>query len=223
MAFANTALVWQLTMSFEGNKAGWQEKLYLTSGDVATALTAANDLVNYRLALLPSVYNMVFAKISKVGSPRDRRAVASNFPLPGAWPGELSGTPPVAAAGTLTSNSDKDAIAYQIETADGSWTTRYLHGIPDKYYSADLITSAITEAGAAPPAIDDVSFSTNWFTVAGYYYYKVRHSTVMFRQRFNGAQTLLQTDTIAAIFTRKATQHKVGRVFGEERGRAVPR
>jgi len=224
MPFTNAPAVVQLTMKFNGVNNGWGEKLYLPHATAAAALADAKDICDYRLSFLPSVLELEWATVNKIGGNRERRALPYSFPAVGAWPGVITAPATTPDPLTLWPEKDETCLTIALEEEEGSFSTRFWHGVPDAYANKELALAAITEATTTPPAIGAFTGSETWYQIVGYYMHVVHHRTKMFRERLTpqGVKQLQIADPAAVIY-RKLGSHKTGAFFGQSRGRARPR
>lgn len=219
---STTDPVWQLTLNFDGNENGWSERLYLPTGS-SPPVALATLICQYRLLCLSPDCKLVWAKVSQVGNPRDARACLLSFPVVGGYTGVLTGSPPVPIAGTNTTDNDQDSVMIRIETAQGRWANRWLHGIPDIQVSQGNLLAAIQELNGPAPALGTLPGANLWPALVGIYLRVVQDMTVFFKAVTTGDSKVYYTDTIASVIPRKMGLHKVGRFFGQSVGRAPMR
>jgi hypothetical protein len=221
MAFGSVNNLLQLTMALSGNQGGWKEKVFMPAGNIPSALSNAALIRDYRLALIPGIEVMLTARISTIGRPPDGFLVSGNYPLDGTFPGvDNAGTP---FPDSIEWNDDDDCVEVRTETDDGNWANHYVHCVPDRFVESGKLTSPITIATTAPPAIGAGGFSVDWFVRFGYYLYILKQYTVMGRVRQSGGVTTLFSSAINAIYAPKKGNHKVGAPFGQPRGRVLSR
>lgn len=223
MSFATPGSLYQLTMSMSGDEQGWSEKLYLPEADLALALAKGEKLARLRLNCLPSVCDMVWARISLIGVPRDAHAVLNSFPAPGLYnPGGPSDDDEALA--DHVPNLTTDAVRYRLETAEGPWSMRFLHGVPDEQIAGDALVDALalTTAVPADPTTVDAT-ATSWPVLAGTYLNAVRTLTKWARIRIVDEAPVIETADIFKLIVRGVEFKKTGRPFGQRRGRATPR
>jgi hypothetical protein len=223
MAFAPAPTLRVLKMDFSAGVQGWSEKLWIPEGDLASSIATATTLVGYRLALLAADCVLDYAHISTVDHERDSHEIDFDTTLAAKYPGVAVGTPtPAVPPGELNTNDLENCIRVKMENARGDWANRYFHGIPDAFVLGRELTDVITPAAGVVPPLGDGTFSTNWFTVAGYYLAKIKSLCVMGRRKkINGVWASF-SDTMYRIKSGGLGRHKVGRPSGVPRGRAIP-
>lgn len=211
--------IYQVTMHISDGDVGPSERFFLDSPDISTAKTVAAKVAGWRLCCLPASLQMDWCVISTKGGVRDGVSVFSAYPQRGLFRGTDTDEDPDVPA--KTPNLISDALTLRIETGDGPWSTRWLHGPPDKNVEADELTVAIVAASVDPgsPAIG----SDTWPTLVGKYLYVLRTTTKFYRERRSGDTLVRETFPMAAIIFKGVKAKKVGPRFGKSRGRANPR
>jgi hypothetical protein len=206
-------------MYFAGNNQGWSESAYLKTGAQLDAKTAATAILTARLWILPATCELVWAKYSNQGKPRDRIGVQKKYPIDGYYVNFDDTKPP----SYYTMNRIKDAVEMAIETDVGDFCTRFLHGVPDFCVQDDELLGDVVVPGTPIPYPPTVY--TTWYDLLGSYLATIKANSSMFRwyRPTTGGSAVPQTSDISQIYVRRLRDRKVGEVFGRSLGRANPR
>ena len=210
-----------LSMDFNCKGGGWSERHCLGVTTPSTAIANAQLMIQWRLAILPQVDNLIYAKVNIPGGPRDSIMIPMTFPAPGQWILTTAGTPPVVTPGSDRPNDDDDCLVYRKQTTWGYFTTHFIHGIPDAEISGDVLTGGFPTIPAAPPATVPAPAPGGWTTALGAYLSSLVQETVIVRVDTGGGTgpPVLMSSSIAAVVPRKVTTKKIGIPFGQEHGR----
>ncbi len=202
--------IYQLTMKFSGNQQGVSETVYLPDADRASAITSAQDVLRWRLACLSAGLTCDFARVSKWGGQRDSSVVADAFPITGGWPGS-----------TFSVNIISDALTVRLETAEGKWANRWLHGVPDAAIHIDQLVATyavITPVPTATPATN-----LTFIAAIASYLSVLKQKTVFFRHTGAGDTLVMESFPLSKVLPVHVISKKVGKPFRQQRGRATPR
>lgn len=218
MAFQQVTDLYVLTMFFKSQAQGWSERHFLAGG-TTSLLPTAQTLVDYRLALLPATCSLVYSRYSNMGGKRDSIPLKYPYPALGNYLGEPipPGTP---APGTTQIEVSQIAVELRVWNDVGDAATRWVHGVPDARVTGETMTTALTIATVAPPAVGDAGFSADWAVRFGYYMYQIKQLTQMGR-KVVGLGALLgqwQASPIADMIPRGVSVKKTGAPFGQRRG-----
>lgn len=224
MAFASVLDQYQLTMNMSGGTMGWSEKVFLPQATLGDALEQAVRVVGHRLNCLPVTCQMDWARISLMQGERDAHSVLTSYPAAGLYDPGFTSPETETNPEKITPNLTSDALRYRLETAEGPYSMRFLHGIPDERISADLIKTAIAEVTVDPGDPEDVDPTTVAFHVlVANYLYIVKHETKFVRVRIVDDSKLIEKADIFQLIVRGVEYKKTGRPFGQRPGRATPR
>lgn len=190
---------------------GFMESYYLKTNNYPDALTAAETLCNYRRSFLATGTEIVWARVSFLGNPRERQGLGG-LPL-----GPLPQSPqddPV--------NSMQDALHYAFETATGRWGNRLFRACPDTLIRDAKFTGIMPEplnpALALSNPLDGGASLTRirqsflrWLII----------NTQNIRVVAKGPPPDGEAQAWSRCLARKVTTRDTGRPFGLHRGRAA--
>lgn len=215
----------KLVMHFRSGAQGWSEGHWLAPVS-STALAAAVKLiVDWRLALLPPSLSLVYAKTSRVGDKRDSIPVKYSYPAVGTFPGDVVVAPATEPnPGSINIEVSQIAVSMRVWTIEGAASTRWVHGVPDNRVTAEVLTDAINEATAVPPAPGTLTAAVDWPTRFGMYMYHIKRSTVYGARKRDSAGVLRSySDVIDDMMVSGVVAKKTGAPFRQQAGRASVR
>lgn len=158
MAITTTAIqgYWYLQTMFKGKGKTWGEKYHLKSQtSIGSALTGAASLVLARRLILANDIKVDWARISKMDTSRDRRAVIT-IPVPGfELDTEVDPNPDLEDC-----NDIKSCLHVAYETAEGQWNNRFFRGLRDSWVTGAELQFTPTKPGAAVTDLDFVTGKT---------------------------------------------------------------
>lgn len=214
-------------MTFSGNSGSWTESLYLPDqfGAFGAIVTLATTIAQYRLLALTPDMTLDWARISAVGNPRDARPLILPFPSKGQYPGTVnsaSGSPVTYLPGSNVTDNDLDSLEYRIDTAGpgGSYSYRWIHGIPDVQVAQSLIQNPLAIPASPATALASLPGALTWPQLMGQYLRVVWDNTLFLKRATNFAQTRFLIAGIDSLIVRGVAQRRVGRFFGQRAGRA---
>lgn len=196
-----------------GGPKGFSERYTLKGTDPAACLITFNKLCQWRRTILGDDFQILWARVSKSGSPPDGRA-AIDAPLPAFG----DGSAPVKALGYDVVNVTADSLLFRYETIDGKWGMRMVRAIPDPKVVDEFFTnSPLTMLATAPTTIGTVADS--WLdNLLGFLAF-VRDNTYRAKAP-SGVVTQWTVDDWVKVMYRRVATHKTGRPFGQSAGRA---
>lgn len=191
--------------------AGWSETYYLKTNSYADGLSALALLAAYRRSFMATGTEMVWARVSFIGNPKEAKGLGG---LP------LKPLPQVGANETL--DNPFDALHYRFETATGKSGNKLLRGVPDS------LVADFKFNGIMPEPLDPAEALSNPNDPAGSL---SRIQRSFLRWLISNTQRVQITDKgppaqgIAEAWDRciprKISNRKTGRPFGMFRGRAA--
>lgn len=222
MAFSavGSSGLYQLTMSFKYFDHGWQEKQYLKETSYSAANTTAQTLITHRLKCLPAFCTLTYAKINKVGGARDGQMVNTPMPVAGSYIGPDSVSDDSVHGGKHL-NSIEDVVAYRMETDDGNWANRWIHGVPDDEVFADDLVNTIGAGDDSPVADSAISATGGWNLAVENYFKAVRTYCKMRKTVTTTTGDVEYSSDVQTVLSRGLSNRRCGPPFGTKRGRAV--
>lgn len=190
---------------------GFQESYYLKTTSYTDGLVAGTKLLHYRRSLLAAGCAILWARVSFLGKPRERRGISG-----GPW-GPLPQVP-----GQSTTDNPSDALHYALESGTGRWGNRLFRCVQDDmiqdYHFNGIMPEPLNPALLLSDPLDGAA-SLNRI-ISSFLRWLVENTDHV-RITDKGPPTLGDTEAWAAIIPRKVANRKTGRAFGVSRGRAA--
>lgn len=219
--------MYELVIHFRNGDLGWNEKHHLKATTYALARVAAAKVISFRRALSPADVEIVYARVGKVGKPRDALPVVLSYPLAGNSSvvtdavADHVGNPSDAFYARLSAIADEgesDEIAVSVST--------FVRGLPDDVVNSSGITLpdespivvTVTDpepAAVGTPATYAVAIGNYLAVLLGQTRYSKRLADVA------GPPIVLQFDALnwSEVVFRGYTSRKCGRPFTLRPGR----
>lgn len=192
-------------------RAGWQETYFLKTNSYPAALEACNLLVHYRRSFLAQGCEIVWARVSFLGTPRERQGLQGLpvGPLPQAPQGESIDNP-------------SDALHYAFETNTGRWGNRLFRGIPDPLVRDFAYDGVMPEPLAPALALSNpLDGGASLARIRQSFLRWLIINTQNVRVTAKGPPPVGDTSPWERCLPRRVSNRKTGRPFGLSRGRAA--
>jgi hypothetical protein len=216
--FTPDPTMYRMYMEFDGTIGGFTEFHNLGLDSASAAEAAALLILNWRQLILPTDMQITLCTIRLPGPPRDSIIVGTTYPLIGQY-SEVVST--VLTPGSDSCNQDNDCISYRKQGALGSFSTCFLHGIPDSHVHKDVLTSPITMAASVPAIPTPPAATPLWETWVGMYLKLIQSTTKLNRvtqDPLTGNFTFSEANIARCVF-RRVLDKKVGIPSNQQRGR----
>jgi hypothetical protein len=207
-------------MHINGVQGGRSERYFFQGSggqNPSNYVATMKNIVWGRSAFFGVGVKCVYARVSSVGKPPDKKTVDMLYPVGPhpSWTG---------SGGTLDVNSpvndDNVAVQQCFEFQDGGWSNHYYNFFPDVWIAgmalaAPGVLAYLQASSTVPSDLSPASGLNHLQTCQGYWAY-VKANCV-------GATRVTSIDfterVVSAIIFRNVTRHNVGRPFGLHRGR----
>lgn len=197
--------LWKANLKINTDERGFTFGFHIVNASEALARTAANDIAQRYLALMPKSAEIFFATISKWDSARDSRFLPDAIG-PGTY--EEDAGPPILSDYDLARTS----ILIRLEHSGGGSVTRKMCPVPDSIiYGGQTVDTIEPVIGLAPPAAA-AGAAANWHAEFTNFMQALVYSTVHIAS--GGAPGGPYTSTpYANAFAIRAGVKRGGRVF----------
>lgn len=200
----------RLVLHINHPRGGWSESYFLKTTSYTDGIEAGALLVAYRRSMLASNCSVVWARVSFLGKPKERRGI------PGLPVGPLPQVP-----GQDTIDNPSDALHYAFESVSGRWGNRLFRGVQDSLVEDFHYNGAMVEPLSAALALSNpLDGAASLTRIRQSFLRWLINNTDHVRITDKGPPTLGDTEAWAACVPRKVSNRKTGRPFGLSRGRA---
>lgn len=207
-----------IRLGYKGN--GWSEKYWL--GDLGGHTDALNKflpIVHGRRAFMGIGVEILQARVSNADNLKDAALCQLNYPL--AYHPSFLPTTGDAPANPKTPNEDIDGILVRFENDSGRWANRIIRGVPDHWIVDKRNQYPIGFQMCAVGALKDMNPDTSGNAPT---HLEVCQSFWRYLQlnsphRFKNNSNVLVFEPWQSIFGIRVSSRRVGRPFGQSRGR----
>lgn len=208
----------QGTLFISGNESGWSERYCLGDVTLSEAKTVMAKLANWRAAIMPGGFELVWCQVHNTDVARLAKAVIAN-PLPNLYDGDETNA---EDRGFGKTNILRDAFHLRFEDADGHWANRLIRSIVDPEIVDDLASHSFPAATSplpdAVPAIVLTTGPTYMQYVRNFAEHVKVNVKIPVRLKADPGGFKWELFPAESVTFRGVTTRMTGRPFGQSRG-----